>query len=208
MIIAFGMVFPAGMVLGVSQVFSQCSEHISNLSSPFVADYSFSMACPLSNPRCCHRDRRILPWTHPQRPPIQAQYPRLLRDLPHAYAACPDHIWRLLKTTPRKRHTLKDTEIYCKRAWRHWKADARRELGANAVWRHHRHGLLPRRSFGTVLGPFYHGFGIYWLRRYHDDAPAGGPDLAAAYRPDSRILRFDPYNCVGDCQYFHRASMG
>lgn len=140
-IFAFGIIFPTGMVLGVSFSRSAMQEKVLPDSEEFP-DCPFSMACPSSDRRCHPLDRRLLPRPRAWWPPVHPQYTRIICDLADGHAYCPSRLWSLPQITPRKRHIRHAATLCCDRPWCCRESNACGQLGPDALWWNHSIGVL------------------------------------------------------------------
>jgi len=140
-IVTFGLIFPTGMVLGVC-----CTRLIVTRLrlTRICTDCSIAMACPRPSLRrrccCC----RLLPGPCPWRPSIRAQHSCRLCLVPHADAPSTNRTGCIPQATLDERHTLSHPSACCHRSRRCGQNHAHRELGTDALRRHHRPWLLSR----------------------------------------------------------------
>ena len=95
--LAFGIIFPLGMVLGVCSWLSRIIPEVLHTNK---LDYPLPLACPPPSRRNDHRRPGLLPRTRSQRSPIRQERPRSVREYPDDPAYRAGRVGCLPKTTP------------------------------------------------------------------------------------------------------------
>ena len=139
MMLTFGIIFPTGMVLGVSSSSQQYRER-NLIARP---DNSKSMACTdssLWDSRCCCC---ILFRTYAWRESLCTECPRFLLEYPNDYACRPSRLRYLPKVPHHEGVSWEDSEGCGTRTWNCWKGNACGCLGTDAIWWNYSIGILP-----------------------------------------------------------------
>lgn len=136
--LAFGVLFPLGMVLGVSRSVRRMSK------SDMATDNQESMACSITSPCDGARAPGVCAWPPPRRQTVHiVQRTRESRDphlLPHGWAGYPRH---LPEATLGKGHPRPNPPRDPSRPQHQRKGVPAHGMGTNVVWWDYRAGLLP-----------------------------------------------------------------
>lgn len=198
-ITTWGVVFPTGMVLGVSRPL----RHLPLFLMLTCKDHTITMARPRPSTRHLHGNGRPLARPLPRRPPIQAQRPRLLRTHTWPPTSSPGPPRHLPPPPHRARLPGNDTKRPSQGP-RHCRQDPPRSLmGTDALRRHHRPRLLSRRPPRPMSRPLHHGLRLHRLRHPPHHPPASRAILATPDRPLSRILRLPDHSRLGLRQHLY-----
>lgn len=115
-IAAFGLIFPAGMVLGVGTQFCFSSQ-LQSANPSISPDRPLTLARSCPSRRHNRLDRGLLSWSCPQRSPIRAQHPRFLRHFSDAYAIRPSRDGHLPQVSPEQRNPCANTQVCRYHTW-------------------------------------------------------------------------------------------
>lgn len=138
--LAFGIIFPLGMVLGVCSWLSRIIPEVLHTNK---LDYPLPLACPPPSRRNDHRRPGLLSRTRSQRSSIRQECPRPVREHLNAPTYRASRAGHLPEATSVEGNPRPDPSVYCHPARYTRKSDARCQLGSNALWWNHCDGLLP-----------------------------------------------------------------
>lgn len=143
--LAFGIIFPTGMVMGVSgnSAGADSTEVDGEWCTDDLADDEKPMARTDTGFGNSSGDCGLLYGTLTQRTTVCAECPFLIREFSDVHARCTSRNGHILEATSGERDQWEDTALCCHRTWRIGEIHASRVLGTNDLWRNHGSGILP-----------------------------------------------------------------